>query len=252
MLLIGISVLISHMGSEERRLKHTMNQTYSYVTHAQIHNQVIMGNILKNVLLSNFILSDSVYLPTRIFVDQYDVNVRQIQNNELCTDALRSLQTANAGGSSDISEAFSMDYFNNLYGINSFTLEMDVKYDVFNCSMCDFIMNVNNSNRIGVSVTRAYPYNQCIGNEMYSVNDANKLLKKKLFGLIVARSGVSKSQGFDKCILHIWAYNNIVVNSLTTAYDNIINEIDDADGIHDVVIIITVSDNNTIYTNKLS
>jgi len=200
--------------------------------------------------LSNFILSNSIYLSTSIFVDRYEMKgITNVIEMIKCTTALKSLYEVNAGGSSEISEALSMNYFNDLYGINDFILEMDVKYDVFHCSMCDFVMGTDN-NRIGVSVTRALNFHDKYN---YTVEDAERLLRKKLFGLIVARSGISKLHNFDKCILHIWCINEAAAMSLHDAYNNIISETNitnNDDGINDVVVIITVCDNDSIYTNR--
>lgn len=187
--------------------------------------------------LINFITSNTTSeLSFSVLIDEFQME----KDHELCNEAKRSLSIKNAGGSSELSEAYSIHYFNKMSNnIKNFILEMEARYDFYNSSICDFLINFG-THRVGVSVTRAYDYHS-------NIDNAHGLLRKKLFGLIVARSGISENDGFDKCILHVWCKNIEIAFMIRRAYDEIIKTVESDDGIRDVVIILTVCDDNKIY-----
>lgn len=157
----------------------------------------------------------------------------------------RSMTIHNAGGSSDKSEALSMQYMNDLYGIIEFIPEMEVEYWI-EYKICDYLMRYKGIN-IGVSVTRAitYPFK----NE-YTYDMAIHLLNKKLYGLIVARNAISDKHKFYKCILHIWCMTASVAYNLKKAHAEIIRC--DINHTYDnVYIICTICPHEYIYTNFL-
>ena len=78
---------------------------------------------------------------------------------------------------------------------------------------------------------------------------ATKLLKKKLHGLLVARNAVVSEQVFHCSLLHVWAQNDIVAKSLMEAYNEINVDILGPDVIGNVGVMISVSDNWTVYGN---
>lgn len=166
--------------------------------------------------------------------------------SNLCPDAKKSLSIDNAGGKSEISEMFSIDYFSHIYNAYDTIFETEVNY-WFSYKMIDFICTINNE-RVGVSVARAMGYPTP---NYFTPDIARKLLHKKLYGLIVARNGVIKSQSFTKSILHIWCQDLRIAYLLEEAYCNI-NPIDYGINVKGVVIIqLTVCDDPQLYKNIL-
>jgi len=194
--------------------------------------------------LSNFVHDANSRPLFNVCIDTYKIN----NNGKIIFtgDAQRSLEIDNAGGSSALSEALSIHYMSQRFKISKFILEMEVAYDFYGCSMCDYLMQ-NNDYRIGVSVTRAMHYKDP---SMYSPEDAEKLLNKKLYGLIVARNGISEKNGFYKSILHIWCQNQIIADTLSNIHNKILNNISNDDPIKEIVVILTICDADWIYTNS--
>jgi hypothetical protein len=161
-------------------------------------------------------------------------------------DAKRSLTVENAGGKSDISEMFSIDYFARIYGASKFIFETEVEYWI-RYSMVDFICTLASA-RVGVSVARAMSYPDP---DQFTPKNAARLLYKKLYGLIVARNAVSKQQSFYKSILHIWCQTPRIADLMRDAFANL-----DADDygldVKGVVILqLTISPDPQLYTNRL-
>lgn len=179
----------------------------------------------------------------RIFCDSYSLP----RSGLLCADAHRSLTVDNAGGQSDISEAFSIDYFSSIFGADSFLLEKEVSYWI-DYKMVDFICSIG-GNRVGVSVTRAMGFPSA---DDFNEEQALRLLHKKLYGLIVARNAVEKRQAFFRSILHIWCQDDRVAKLVREAYSSF----DIADYGLDiqgtVVLLLTVCPDPQLYSNFLS
>lgn len=157
----------------------------------------------------------------------------------------RSLSIMNAGGSSEKSEALSMQYMFYRFGAIRFIPEMEVDYWI-ECKICDFIMNIGNEN-IGVSVTRAMSYPS---NTDFTYDNAIILLNKKLYGLVVARNCVSDKHKFFRSILHIWCSTSIAAQQIKSAYYDIIKT-DFECSYDNVYVICSICNNNFIYTNKI-
>jgi hypothetical protein len=162
----------------------------------------------------------------------------------VCVDAKRSITVENAGGKSDISEMYSIDYFSTVHGATDTILEKEVEMFI-NYKMVDFICTID-GHRVGVSVTRAMGYPTP---DKFTPAMAAKLLYKKLYGLIVARNGVVKSQSFYKSVLHIWCQDVRIAGLLFDAFSNL----DDNDYGLDVkgvlILQLTVCDDPQIYKN---
>lgn len=166
--------------------------------------------------------------------------------NYLCKDARKSLLIDNAGGKSEISEMFSINYFKHVYGAYNTIFETEVNY-WFTYKMVDFICTIN-GNRVGVSVARAMGYPSA---DDFTEDIAKRLLHKKLYGLIIARNGVVRSQSFTRSILHIWCQDMRIAKLIKNAYNNI-NPLDYGVNVKGIVIIqLTVCDDNQIYKNIL-
>ena len=161
--------------------------------------------------------------------------------------AAYSLSIENTGGSSNISEALSMKYMYMRYGTTEFIPEMEVSYWI-DYKKVDYLMfDKKNGEYIGVSVTRAVPYPR---DGEYTLQQAETLLQKKLYGLVVARSSVSDDYGFSTSILHIWCYNKMAAINIQKAHVLLLNG-PDASIFESVSVICTICGNDYIYTNRM-
>ncbi|CAH6419997.1 Hypothetical protein HVR_LOCUS1052 [uncultured virus] len=164
----------------------------------------------------------------------------------VCEDARRSITIDNAGGKSDISEMFSIDYFTQMYGARNTILEKEVSYWI-DYKMVDFICTIGCS-RVGVSVARAMGYPT---SDKFTSTMAARLLYKKLYGLIVARNAVVKNQSFFKSILHIWCQDIHVAQLLRDAFANL-DENDYGLDVKGVVLLqLTICDDQQLYKNLI-
>jgi len=159
--------------------------------------------------------------------------------------ALKFIEAGNAGGNSLLSEAYSIDLFTRYYGAKNIIYENDIEYWFNTCSIIDYIADINDQ-RVGVSVTRAINYQDT---KNFTVHNAIKLLKKKLYGLLVARNAVISEQRYLHSILHIWAYNEQVANTIQEVCKTIDLHKMGPDVYGNVIIVISVCDNNAIYEN---
>ena len=177
---------------------------------------------------------------SHIFTDTYTLPPSSL----VCGDARRSITIDNAGGQSDISEMYSIDYFTQMYGATNTILETEVAYWI-DYKMVDFICTIE-SHRVGVSVARAMGFPSP---DKFTPAMASRLLYKKLYGLIVARNGVVKDQSFFKSILHIWCQDARVAQLLDDAFSNLdANDYGlDVKGI--VLLQLTVCDDPQLYKN---
>lgn len=184
----------------------------------------------------------SVTHRSHIFIDQYILPHRSL----VCEDAKRSITIENAGGKSEISEMYSIDYFTQMYGAKHTILEKEVNYWI-DYKLVDFICTID-SHRVGVSVARAMGYPT---SDKFTADMASKLLFKKLYGLIVARNAVVKEQSFFKSILHIWCQDIHVAELLKEAF----SKLDDNDYGLDVkgilLLQLTICDDLQLYKNIL-
>ena len=182
----------------------------------------------------------SVTHRSHIFTDEYFLPPSSL----VCADAKRSITVDNAGGKSDISEMYSIDYFTQMYGATNTILEKEVSYWI-DYKLVDFICTID-SNRVGVSVARAMGYPT---SDKFTPEMASRLLYKKLYGLIVARNAVIKKQSFFKSILHIWCQDAHIADLLHDAF----SKLDDNDyglDIKGVVLLqLTICDDSQLYKN---
>lgn len=177
---------------------------------------------------------------SHIFIDNYYLPLF----NDICLDGRRSLAVDNAGGRSAVSEMFSIDYFSYKYKATDILLEMEVGYWI-DYKMVDFICTIDH-NRIGVSVARAMGFPTALD---FTKEKAENLIKKKLFGLIVARNSVIKKQSFLRSVLHIWCQSEHIAQLLYDAYQAL-DENDYGLDIKGIVILqLTVCDDVQLYQN---
>lgn len=176
-----------------------------------------------------------------VFIDTYTPPLRE----HLHPEALRSLAIINAGGKSEISEAYSIHHMSTLLGSTQSILEMEVQYWA-TYKMVDLIMKLPSGVRLGISVTRAMT--RC--DLEYTRDDAVCLLKKKIHGLIVSRNTVVRDQTFFQSVLHIWAPTHRVARMLVDVIHSRDVDFEEMDLIGTLDLWITVSDACEIYTNE--
>jgi len=199
---------------------------------------------LKNLLETpkNSCVSRSISYGSYVFLDKV---LKLGSISKLNERSQSALKIQNAGGQSEVSEAYSIQYFIEYFHAKNILLEMEVEYWI-QYKMVDFVCTINEE-RVGVSVTRAmgFPNPQC-----FTFSDAKRLLHKKLYGLIVSRNGVTEKHSFFKSILHIWCQTKEIANFLTLAWSEFdINDFDlDVKGT--VVVILTICENQRLYLNN--
>lgn len=157
----------------------------------------------------------------------------------LCKSAKRALVVKNAGGKSEISEAISIQFFAERFGAKRFILENEVEYWA-KFKMVDYLCLINREN-VGVSVTRAMGHPT---DEQFDEISAEKLLRRKLYGLVVSRNCTVKKHAFFKAILHIWCRTEQVASTLKSTFEGM-----DKTTYENVHLVVTVCDHPCIYSN---
>ena len=195
--------------------------------------KLLKKKTFKNSKYSNGIFKDKLYL----------ISFKGIQ---LVGEAYRSLTIENAGGNSVYSEAISIQYFEKIWKARDIILEMEVSYWI-KYKMVDYICSIQ-GNRIGVSVTRAMSYPEP---SHFTYKDAVKLLRKKIYGLIVSRSSVVKSQRFYKSVLHIFCQTEQIAQFLHKAYISFDEEDFNLQVKSDIIVILTISSQPELYSNYI-
>lgn len=114
----------------------------------------------------------------------------------LSKSARQVLVTENAGGSSALSEALSMELLNRMFGAELIKTEMAVRY-TRQSSICDFVVSIA-QHSFGVSVTRAVTHAAPL-----QQSDATALLSKKLRALAQAIDSVSDEDAWERGLLHV-------------------------------------------------
>jgi len=89
------------------------------------------------------------------------------------------------------------------------------------------------SNRVGVSVTRAMKYKGT-----FELEDATRLLNKKLKGCIDATNAVCEDCAWDKVVLHVLVEKRYMVDVLVHAWHEMMDK--EMRERNDVIIVLTV------------
>lgn len=166
-----------------------------------------------NVLLSAFVRHDCALLlqsemqPRRAYKD-WHLDVAP----SLCDDARRVFETDNAGGSSLVSEAMSMELLCRVFGARLLKTEMELLYFPSDSAMTDFAVEMDGV-ALGVSVTRALSHPA----SPLTLTDAVRLLSKKLAGVLKSTAACYNVE-WRKQILHVWARSARVARLLAHAY----------------------------------
>jgi len=122
----------------------------------------------------------------------------------LSSGARRIMLEENAGGQSELSEGFSFEFLRKLFGAKLVKTEMAIRYWWNSWKKTDYSVKMNGT-IIGVSVTRAMKYKG-----IFNRVDAEKLLRKKLFGINESTLGVLEQDEWQRQILHIWATDEYI------------------------------------------
>ena len=157
----------------------------------------------------------------------------------LSSGAQRLAHTDNAGGSSRISEALSIELLHRAFGAELQKCELELKYWPANGAITDFAISLE-GRCYGVSVTRA----MAVPNTMYTIEAAEGLLRKKLNG-VLRSTETCCSDTFEKQILHVWAQTEPSSEVVRQAYLRLEPSLT-----ADTVVLITVCSLNALFTEK--
>ena len=132
---------------------------------------------------------------------------------------------------------------------------MEVEYWI-DYSMVDFICTIG-ENRVGVSVTRAMGHCKQVGTKkikldesMFTDEDTEILLKKKLNGLIISRNSVTDRHSFFRSILHIWCQSQRIADLLRLKFESYDTDDFGLDVKGSVILVLTICDFENIYYNS--
>ncbi len=152
-----------------------------------------------------------------------------------CAESIFLGNSKNLNERSKLSEMTSMYILNKYFGAKTARSECDVKYWNDFWKKCDYITKISNK-PLAISVSRmngpAYFYmptriRMCIG--------AMELLYKKIYGLVVARSGIVEKVSFDYSILHVFVPSYEAALCVAFVFDQLSEEIKS-----DITLIVTV------------
>lgn len=181
-----------------------------------------------------------------ILIHEYN-GISKPSRRTLSEDGLRMLDLPNAGGNSVISEVMSLEVLKSLFNCTLAFTEMELTYFPYGSSITDYSVNIQRFPlTIGVSVTRAMSYG-IPGTPKYkefNLEQAIRLLNKKLYGVINATRCVMKEKRWRKQVLHVWVQESYMIDYLIEAYKGIKKELR-----ADTLVIFTISSNaHYIYT----
>lgn len=181
-----------------------------------------------------------------VYIDSYTAPAFKEHTSSFCPAAKRCLIIPNAGGKSAIpSEALSLQYFYERFAAKKFLLEMEIEIFFDNWKLVDFVCNIYGE-RVGVSVTRAMRFDDPA---MFSEDDAKELLRKKLYGLVMARKNATEKNSFNVIFLHIWCQTLDIAEKIKAAQPAVLAE-DETDTYREVIILCSVYHEPYIYHNK--
>lgn len=173
------------------------------------------------------------------YLVNYFDQLRAFDRMRLTEGAIRIRDTQNAGGNSIESETLSFELLKRCYNASLLKTEMEVNYWPQGGSITDYVCTMFNTVTVAVSVTRAVNYK-----ELFSVEDAYKLLSKKLRG--VKQSSRNSMVKWTKQILHVWVLSDYVADCVLCAWNEI-----DASVRGNTVMIVTVANKSLeIFVNK--
>ena len=192
--------------------------------------------------------------------------------SKLWEPARASLDIPNAGGRSEVSEAYSIDYFHRVHNVSNVVLENEISYWA-SYKMCDFLCSMPTTaikaattaarcaglaisdgegavctERLGVSVTRAMAFPH---RDSFDAEAARRLITKKVSGLIVARNMVDDQQSFFCSVLHVWAQTPEIARLVAVAYHTLDLHVLDRDKSlrGAILLVVTICPDVRLYQN---
>jgi hypothetical protein len=184
----------------------------------------------------------------RIVIDRF----QQLNNViRLGVEAHQIVDEPNAGGASVVSEALSAEYMVRRFSATAVVTEMQIPYFSPNWKKVDYLTTIYNE-RVGVSVTRAMGYPSPA---VFVLEDALRLCRKKLTGLVVARAGIKPSVGYSRSILHCWCQDSRIADLMVQAFEIFIAQSDEEEraSFNNIVVMLTVADNTSeIFTENFA
>lgn len=151
----------------------------------------------------------------------------------LSTGARRIMLEENAGGQSELSEGFSFECLRRVFGAKLVKTEMAIRYWWNSWKKTDYSVRMSGV-VIGVSVTRAMKYKG-----IFNKFDAQKLLRKKLFGINESTLGVLEQDEWQRQILHIWATDEYVERILYDVFLELL--FTEPELVRNTIIMVTVT-----------
>eukprot|EP00013_Stygamoeba_regulata_P002841 CAMPEP_0177628552 /NCGR_PEP_ID=MMETSP0447-20121125/192_1 /TAXON_ID=0 /ORGANISM="Stygamoeba regulata, Strain BSH-02190019" /LENGTH=333 /DNA_ID=CAMNT_0019129807 /DNA_START=50 /DNA_END=1052 /DNA_ORIENTATION=+ len=142
----------------------------------------------------------------------------------------RILHTPNAGGSSVWSEVFSIEVLRCLLGAKLERTEMEIQYG-WRSRITDYSAMFQGS-VMGVSVTRAMKYKG-----VFTAEDAEYLLTKKLRGVLESTHSVITAHAWKRQILHMWTEKAYMVDVIQETYQRLPPELR-----ADTLVVLTLAD----------
>lgn len=146
------------------------------------------------------------------FVVNHFFPTRPFEDFSVSGGAQKVFVEPNAGGNSVNSEAISFEVLHRLYGARLVKTEMAIEYWHPNWKKTDYSVSLYDR-LIGVSVTRAMKYRG-----VFTPEDAQTLLYKKLNGVNVSTVGVARHDRWEKQILHVWTPDEYIAITLYREY----------------------------------
>ncbi|KAF9355814.1 hypothetical protein BGX34_010246 [Mortierella sp. NVP85] len=180
--------------------------------------------------------------PACVIINTSIPRLTRFDDMDWSADALRMLNTPNAGGSSLLSEVLSCEMLNRCLGATLAKTEMEIRYLFAYQPITDYTITLPNLSprmHVGVSVTRAFAFKGA-----YRKADCQKLLWKKLSGILASTRNVVDER-FFKQILHVWVPNGKVARTVQATYKSLPIEVT-----RNTVVIISVVNAPWVFSNR--
>lgn len=169
---------------------------------------------------------------------------RNFSDVQISPEGLEILNSPNAGGNSEKSEAMSYEVLARILGAKLGKTEMNIEYEWSISKRTDYSALIFGKN-IGVSVTRAMKYSRGTPS-LFTEEDALHLLTKKLNGVNLSSKDVIEPHAWTKQILHVFAVDQHTANMLTKVYNTLSPELKS----NTIVLITVATEASWIFTNR--
>jgi hypothetical protein len=132
-----------------------------------------------------------------------------------------------------------------LLGLHHFVPETELGYQC-KSSILDYLCSYRGY-RVGVSVTRCFgfPYRGTISNEA-----VEKLLTKKIRGLVSAQANIYTHFSFATAFLHVFVATDEVALTVSLVFERLIGTLNPS-AFFKIRLLVSVTDVNSVFTNRL-